>query len=449
MSVEAKVGFFVVLGIAMLFLLTTQVSEFKNMSKDGYRIQVFVDDSTGLEVNSKVKMNGINIGWLESFSFSDDFIILNIFIEQDYQIPIDSEVQLVKESLLGSSIIAITRGSSNQFLVNNSFLKKYKKYASFENTSDSFYQTSEEFRKLAEEIRESLNKQTRDKLGEAILNLSIILKDIKEMVRENRQGVNNSVGNVEVTTARFPEILESLERTLEKYRNVGTTLDNQLPEVLSSIQILVEELNGTVAENKVPLNKSLKSFNSFFTKGEESIERLDKIIMSLTESEVQFSMRVEGNLMDKTFSSYANISYLPNPNTYYLFSIISAPDFSQSSDGQNLHEKGTELFSVQYGKRYKNWLFRAGIIESRGGIGFDYFAQKDKLKLSLEAFDFNSVNDVRNKYANVKFSARYRLYNHLDLFVGGTNLINDDVGIFFGLGFYFIDNDLKIFAGSI
>jgi phospholipid/cholesterol/gamma-HCH transport system substrate-binding protein len=449
MSVEAKVGFFVVLGISMLFLLTTQVSEFKNMSKDGYRIQVFVDDSTGLEANSKVKMNGINIGWLESFSFSDDFIILNIFIEQDYKIPIDSEVQLVKESLLGSRIIAITRGSSNENLVNNAFLKKYKKYASFENTSDSFYQTSEEFRKLAEDIRESLNKQTRDELGEAILNLSVILKDIKEMVKENRQGVNNSVGNMEMTTARFPEILESLERTLEKYRNVGTTLDDKLPEVLSSIQILVEELNGTIAENKIPLNKSIKSFNSFFTKGEQSIKKLDKIIMSLTESEVQLSMRFEGNVIDKTFSSYANISYLPNPNTYYLFSRISAPDFSKSADGQDLHEKGIDLFSVQYGKRYKNWLLRAGLIESRGGFGLDYFAKKDKLKLSLDVFDFNSINDIRNKYANIKFSARYRIYNHIDLFVGGTNLINEDIGMFFGLGFYFIDNDLKLFAGSI
>ena len=449
MSVEAKVGFFVVLGVVMLFLLTTQVSEFKNMNKDGYRIQVFVDDSTGLEVNSKVKMNGINIGWLENFTMSEDFIILNIFIANGFLIPSDSEVQLVQESLLGSKIIAITRGKASTFLENNSFLKKYKKYASFENTSDSFYNTSEEFRRLAEDIRISLNEDKRNEIGNAIPSLTVILRDIKNIIKENRGGIRDSISNIEDTTDRFPNVIDSLEATLEKYRSVGSTLDDQLPEILLSIQILTEELNSTVAENRDPLNRSLKSFDSFFTKGEDSIKKLDKLIMSLTDSEVQFSMRVEGNLMDQTYSSYANISYLPNPNTYYLFSLVSAPDYSENIGGTSLHDKGQTLFSVQYGKRYGEWLFRAGLIESRGGVGIDYFAKSDRLKLSLEVSDFNAVNDIRNDYANLKATLRYRVYDHIDFFIGGTNLINKDAGVFIGLGFYFLDNDLKILAGAM
>jgi len=449
MSVEAKVGFFVVLGVAMLFLLTTQVSEFKNMNTDGYRVQVFVEDSTGLEVNSKVKMNGIEIGWIENFSVSDDFIILNIFIENIYKIPKDSEVQLVQESLLGSKIVAIKRGVSSEFLKNNSFLRKFKSYASFENTSDSFYQTSEEFRKLAEDIRATLNQQHRDQLGDAISNLSLILKDLKDIVKDSKDGIKNTVSNFEDSTSRFPDIILSLEKTLDRYRSVGVTLDEQLPEVLSSIQILVNELNTTVAENREPLNKGIKSIDSFFIKGERSIKKLDKIIMSLTDSEIQFSMRAEVNFMDKTYTSYADISYLPNPNTYYLFSLISAPDYSKNKNGISLHEKGQTLFSIQYGKRYKDILFRAGLIENRGGVGVDYFAQSDRLKLSLEVYDFNAVNDIRNDYANVKASLRYRFYNHIDFFIGGTNLINQDAGIFMGLGFYFLDNDLKILAGTL
>ena len=452
MSTEAKVGFFVVLGITMLFLLTTQVNEFKNINSEGYRIKAFVKDSTGLEVYSKVKMNGITIGWVESFSMKDEFVVLNLFIKSNVEIPEDSKVTLTKETLLGGRIVSIERGHSSKYLSDGAVLKKYEEYASFEKTSDSFYKTSEEFRQLAHDIRTTLNEDRRRDIENAIQNLSILLKDLKEIIEENRQGVKNIVSNVDKASSRLPEVIASIERTLERYHSVGVTLDKKVPKVMDSIQILIEELNETIAENREPLNRSLNSVNSFFTKGEETIRKLDKIIYSLTDSQLHFGMRGEYNIRDDTFSAYTDIAYLPNPSTYYLLSVISAPEYEYDENGKlknQLHNKGDILFSIQYGKRYGDWLFRAGLIESTGGLGIDYFALNDKLKLSLEAFDFGAVNDVRNKNANVKLSLRYRIYDHIDLLAGGVNLVNDYPSLFLGIGFHFIDNDLKPFLGSV
>jgi phospholipid/cholesterol/gamma-HCH transport system substrate-binding protein len=451
MSAEAKVGFFVVLGLAMLFMLTTQVNKFRNIEADGYRVEVYIDDSTGLSKNTKVKMNGINVGWIEDLRIAEDFVIVTLFIKKDYNIPKNSEVLLVQESLLGSRLVLIKRGDSREFLEDGEFLKKYKVYSSFEQTSDSIYQTSEEFGKLAQEIRDTLNQDTRDDVREAIDSLNIMLLELKEMVQENREGIRNTVSNIELATNRLPEVVASLERTIEKYHDVGVTVDQEVEDVAKYLKSLIYELNGTVAENREPLNSSLKSVDGFFSKGEKSIEKLDKILSSLTESELQFSMRVENNRRDQTFKSYVDVAYLPNPNTYYMFSLISSPDFEaydESGDiGDKLHDEGKTYFSLQYGKRYDDWLFRAGLIESRGGFGVDYFTLEDKLKLSMEAFDFNAVNDARNEKANLKTTLRYRVFNHIDLFVGGSNLLNDQRGVFFGAGFYFIDNDLRTLAG--
>ena len=185
-----------------------------------------------------------------------------------------------------------------------------------------------------------------------------------------------------------------------------------------------------------------------FTKGEESIKKLDKILASITESQIQLSSRGEYNLRDKTISTTTNIAYLPNPETYYLLGLVSTPDFSEIQN-YKLHDKGKTLVSVQYGKKYNNWLFRAGLIESTGGFGAEYFGNGDKWRISGEVFDFNAVNDLRNKYANFRTLFRYRIYDHVDLYTGGTNLLNDERSINFGVGFYFIDNDLKILAGSM
>ncbi len=461
MSLEAKVGFFVVLIVGMLFVLTTQVSEFKNMGAEGYRVRAVVDDSTGLEVNSRVKMNGINIGRLESFSLSGDKVVLNLLIDNGYEVPNDSEIYLSQESLLGGKIISIFRGKSDKNLANGESLNNYKTLASFEKTSDSIYQASEEFKKLAQEVRATLNEDSRNEIKNAISDIALLLKDIREIVRENRLGVKNTVKGFEKTSenfaifsARLPEVIRSFEQTLEKYKSVGTTLDNELPEILTSVKSLVSELNETVAENRQPLNKSLNSFGDFFTKGEESIKKLDKILSSITESQIQLSSRGEYNLRDKTISTTTSISYLPNPETYYLLSLVSSPDYSEINENGNvnnykLHDEGKTLFSLQYGKKYGNWLFRAGLIESTGGFGAEYFGAGDKWRISGEVFDFNAVNDLRNKYANLRTLFRYRIYDHIDLYTGATNLLNDDRSLSFGLGFYFIDNDLKILAGSM
>jgi phospholipid/cholesterol/gamma-HCH transport system substrate-binding protein len=451
MTTEAKVGFFIVFGLVMLFLLTTQVNNFRNVKSNGYTLEVYIDDSTGLSKNTKVKMNGINVGWIKNLKIAEDFVVLEIFIKDGYKVPRDSEVLLVQENLLGSRIVLIRRGDSREYLSEGDFIKKYKVYASFEETSDSIYQTSEQFGKLARELRETMNMERRADVQNAIIDLSEILLEVKEILKENRGDFRATMYNVRSATDRLPYVVSTLEKTLKRYDTVGVTINREVEDVAMYAKSLIQELNNTVGDNGDSLGDTLESVDSFFTAGEESLEKLDKILASMTESELQFAMRVESHGRDDMVKTYVDINYLPNPNTYYLFSMVSSPNFEEKrEDGtfeNTLHTEDETYFSIQYGKRYGDWLFRAGLIESRGGIGVDYFSMEDDLKVSLEVSDFSAINDIRNEYGNVKSTVRYRIYDHIDFFAGGDNLINEDRRLFFGVGFYFIDNDLKTLVG--
>jgi phospholipid/cholesterol/gamma-HCH transport system substrate-binding protein len=446
MSAEAKVGFFVVIGAVMLFLLTTQVNTFKNMNEEGYIVEAYLKDSTGLGKNTKVKMNGIDIGWIESLKMESDFVSVKMFIKSVYKIPDDSEIILVQENLLGSKIILIKRGISQITLKEGGIIKKFQTYSSFEETSNSIYRTSEEFRSLAKELRDTVNQESRKDFSDAISNLNLLLLEIRKIVAENRNGIRNSVENIEITTARLPKVVDALEKTLKKYEIVGQTLDVEIADISTQAQSLIRELNSTVAENREPIKNTLTSVDGFFSKGQESIDKIDKIIESISEAELQFAMRSEFNSYDSSYSSYVDIAYLPNPETYYLFGLTATKDRSVENSG-NIHDTSKTLFSVMYGKRYSDWLFRAGLIESQGGIGIDRFLMNDNLKISAEIFDFNAVNNLENERANLRTTMRYRIYDHIDLFVGGSNLLNEQRGLTFGVGFYFIDNDLKSMVG--
>jgi phospholipid/cholesterol/gamma-HCH transport system substrate-binding protein len=456
MSLEAKVGFFVFLGIMFLFLLTTQVNTFQQYGEKGYNIFAFVDDSTGLEINSKVKMNGVTIGWLEGVQLTNEFVVLKIFIKNKTFIPKDSQVVLVQESILGSKQVNIIRGNESTFLADGDYLKDYKSMASFEQTSDNIFKAADAFQQLTSDIRDILNEQRKQEIGEAITNLNVILVELKDIIQENKNTVHSALDNFENVSYKLndsvnsinnklPQIVDNLDQLLVHYKNLGKTLEGEAPDLISSVENLANELNKTISETKVPLNRTINSVDKFFVQGSDAVEKIDRVLNSLTQTEIQIGFGSNLHLYKDSTEVFSgmDITYLPNPATYYMLSILMGPDFRTNTEN-SLHDEGRVYFSAQYGKRYRNWLFRAGIIESAGGIGIDYFIKNDTMKFTTDLYDFNAVNDVRSKYANLKASFRYRLLDHIDLVTGISNIFNSESRTFFvGIGAFFIDDSFS------
>lgn len=74
----------------------------------------------------------------------------------------------------------------------------------------------------------------------------------------------------------------------------------------------------------------------------------------------------------------------------------------------------------------------------------------DNVKLSLEAFDWNAQNDLRDDNAHMKFALRYRFYKHAEVYAGWDNFINDKAdNIYLGFGASFTEESMKYLLGSV
>jgi phospholipid/cholesterol/gamma-HCH transport system substrate-binding protein len=137
-----------------------------------------------------------------------------------------------------------------------------------------------------------------------------------------------------------------------------------------------------------------------------------------------------------------------------MLSVISMDDYTQTDTSGNYrepttHDSGKFRFSAQYGKRYDDFLFRAGLIESTGGFGVDYFAMKDKLKWTFEAYDFNAENDLRDDSTHLKLGMRYRFLKHLEMYVGWDNFLNSKAdNVYLGFGASFTEDSMKYLLGT-
>jgi phospholipid/cholesterol/gamma-HCH transport system substrate-binding protein len=459
MKLEAKIGLFVVMALAALLFLSTQVTSLGKWGKEGYIIYAFIQDASGIEEHTHVLMNGVMIGDVEEIRIEGKKVKLMLMIDPEVKIPEDSSVIVTQESLLGSKVINIIVGDSTMSLKNGNTLSQSKRYASFDQTSEAVNAAAREMELLMRDFRSVLDDEHRKAIQEAIIAFRDVGVNLDGVIVDNRDELRNAISSFRTMSAGFsqsadtvnqdlPEIMKRINSLATRLDNIGGSLENKLPEAVDKFVKIEDNVSVILAENRAPLKSALESVDGFFKSGEDVINKIDTMLSTFSSSELQVAMHTDYMMRDQYGKVYLGVNYLPNPETYYMFDLISTDDYSKSQLPQK-HQKGETYFSAQYGKRFDNTLIRFGAIESTGGVGVDYFMNHDKLKFSAEAFDFNAINDIRGSRAHLKAQVRYQMLKHLELYGGWDNFLNpESQTIFLGLGLRFIDNDLKYALGT-
>lgn len=453
MKLEAKIGLFVVMALGALLFLSTQVTSLGKWGSEGYIIQAYIDDASGIEKHTHVLMNGVTIGDVEEITIEGKRVKLRLMIDKGVKIPVDSSVIVAQESLLGSKVLNIAVGDSASFIAEGGTLSQSKQFASFDQTSDSVNAAAKELESLLRDFHAILDDEHRQAIQDAIIAFRNVGVNLDGVITENRDDLHAAIANFKTMGAGFSQTADTVNKDLPeimaRVNSLTAQLDNKLPTAVDKFTNIEDNVSTILAENRSTLKTTLESAGSFFKSGEEAFGKVDSMLSSFTTSELQVAMHTDYMMRDQYGKVYLGVNYLPNPETYYMFDLISTDDYSDANNPPKKHQKSDTLYSLQYGKRFDNTLLRFGAIESTGGIGVDYFMNHDKLKLSAEAFDFNAVNDYRSERAHLKAQVRYQMLKHLELYGGWDDFLNPkSQNIFLGLGLRFIDNDLKYVVGG-
>ena len=466
---EVKVGIFIFLGLVSLIFLTLQVNSLQDFNKKGYVIYADIGDASGLAKKAKVKMRGVVIGNVEDMKLKDSYVELKLFIKKGIKIPVDSYVTLSQDNFLGGKYIKIIPSNSFTYYKKNEIIKKYINSTSMEDVMANINIAVDDIKVLIKKLNTTLDDKTISNIKQIISNVkdsSIILKT----VLKNSNNLINEYKNLGVTlNKKIPTILNNANNLVLEYKSAGEKINQKLPTILNKAESLLAKFNKTgdilnkklaplmdeytklgknaneiLNDNKTGLKETVASAKGFFESGSDSFKKIDKYLSSLTKS--QLMVDIQSNYMsdDDYFKTNAYISYLPTPTKYYIFGVTSSKDYSNLSKVNLKHQEDKILVSAEYGKRFNNLLLRGGIIENTGGIGFDYFFNNDKFKLSSDIYDFNAVNDVRGNSPHLSMKGTYLYLKHIE-FVGGIdNILNTNARTYFlGLGVKFKDNDLK------
>ena len=463
LSPDAKVGLLVIFGSMILLVMTFAVGKYQFGMNKGYILQATFDSVAGLDVKSAVRMAGVKIGTVEKVELENSRAKVIMRIDPKVQIPRRTEAMIKTLGLLGEKYVEFVPQSNAE-----------PQPVSAERSP--YYQSDDR-------VQATVSPSDVDKL---INQLSSISDDIKHVTGSLRQ-----VFGTERGTRSMEDILGDLRQTMANVREFSHTLRSDGGELVMRLNELVASLNNVVNENRDNLKMTMENVREASKSAEQALASIEKTTQKIEHGEGtigkllnddsmynnidiaakglgDYVTRIErlkttigfrSEYMFPLSKSYATLEIKPRPDQYYIVEITNDPygkytrtvESTTPPGGQYVSESYsyTYEFSVEFAKRWGNFVARLGLIESTGGAGVDYFAFNDRLKFSFDAWNFDS-NDPVNPKPHLKAAVSFQPFKYLFVNAGYDNFLN--IGLrtpFIGAGLRFDDDDLKYLLGSV
>jgi phospholipid/cholesterol/gamma-HCH transport system substrate-binding protein len=484
-TTEAKVGLFILITMLLLGYMTMQVGQRGFGVKKGYTVDVVFDNVAGLNKYSSVQIAGVEVGRVEDILLKDGKALIRMRIIPSVTLEKDVTAAIKTRGVLGDKYIEIMPGTRGMAALEpGEQIQKVERQADIDRLLNQIGAIADDIKTVSSSLSNVLGGQAgEESIGGILQNMQMVTRNINHLVVSNEATIRTMLLNAQELTANLNRVvtqndakvgdvidnLRDASREMEKTfaafsqiadgvnRGEGTlgqlmkdkTAMTNLNKTLASLQEVSDKINqgkGTLGklvndeETVNNLNQSLSGINRYVTKAEQ----------------FRTFLGYRGEyLWDKSnFKSYLDLKIQPKQDQFYILGLVSDPrgrlTVRENTVGgvttkMEEWDKSGLLFNAQIGKRFRDVVLRGGILESTGGIGVDYMAFNDRLKLTFEAFDFSSERN-----AHLKGYADVQLFKYLYLTGGWDDFISNrkNSSGFVGLSIRFEDDDLKYLLTS-
>ncbi len=496
LSPEAKVGLFVLLGIILLVYMSLKIGGIRIGRAEGYTLYVRLPSAAGLDVEASVRVAGVEVGRVKDIILEKNMAKLVLLIRPDVRIGKDFTAVLKTKGLLGEKYLDLLPGAPDApLLEDGDEIKRVLTYADMDTLVTMLSDVSEDVKKVTETLRKVLGgREGETTLRNILKNIEEISTRLNRVVKKNDERFGRIMANLEEFSALVKEqgpgiaeglktaaqsltdsvnrIASEVDSVLEENRdNLREGIENlrnaslKLEQTMTAVEALTKELGpgikktvnsiGSVAEK---LDKGEGTLGKLINEPEthevlkSTLEGVNRYIKRTENFRTYLSYRGEYLFDAEDTKSYFSLRVQPKADKYYLFEVIDDPRGSRTTETREVTVGNTVTttkevktrdklkFSAQIAKRIGPLTFRGGLIESTGGVGLDLYTLDDRLKFSLEAFDFD-----KDRNPHLKAGATYSFLRFFFLTVGYDDFASR-VGLesaYVGIGFRFEDQDIQ------
>ena len=408
MTAEVKVGIMTVVGVLLLFFVVVGLSHADLFRSSGLTVHVAFSDANGLQAGNTVRYVGVNVGKVESVTAGKDGVEVILKLKKGTEIPKDSKAVITTDGLMGEKLVSITPGQDTQHLVTDGGTLQGDKVKSVDDVMDNANKLLNNVNDMMKNVNSVIgDEKTQGAMRGSIQNIAGITGNVNDMLAANAGNVQQMTANMAAITGQLNESVQRMDGDGKMSADMRSSLEN-IKVITDRFTVIAGEMENiaTDPQSSADIRKTLhntaqisEKVNGLLGGGGMNMEGEAGMLYNDTRNEV---------------SGRANFKLYRRDS----FALVGAEDVGD----------GTQL-NLQYGRAYKDYAARAGLIHGKFGIGADFFTHS-KFRFSLEGYD---PNDWR-----YRLTAQYQIHPHIFLMGQFTRpMSRSDGGNYYGINYVF------------
>jgi len=272
-------------------------------------------DVGGLTPSTLVTLNGLKIGYIREIYFAEDLsgdLIVKIAIHNNFPLPVGTSAEIASNDLLGSRIVKIELGSSEQKYQPNDTLKSKVEVDLKQQVSQQLAPIKIKAERLLVSLdsivlstSKFLNPITQQEIAQSIEQIKYTMTNLGNISKNLSEIISHQKNNLSSTISNFNEITDNLKNNsgkLDHIMNNFSTLSDSLSEI---------ELNKTINY----LNSSVKNLDLILKKIDSSNGTLGLLV---NDPGLYQNLNYTSESLNRLF-----IDFRQNPKRYVHFSAIN------------------------------------------------------------------------------------------------------------------------------
>lgn len=395
MSIETKVGAFVLSGLILLAISIFLLGDF--VFEKRYTIHVLFSDVANLAKDAPVKLSGVEVGQVQDIVLEDSHARVIARVRQDVDIFRDAEFAVGSTGIIGSKYLQIDQGKSS-----SGKLKDGDKVQGVDPVS-----IEKSLTKALGSLTSMLNELNSDgPRGSLTRNLRDTVANVRELTANLNDLIETTRPSLEKTMARADAITEKLDSLLAKSNQMmaGLSSDKGAVGALLHDEKVKTDVKETIASVK------------------EAAGTAKDVFGRITQFRVYWNYDWRYEHAIKASRSDVGLKIAPRPGRYYYVGGSNLGNIVDETPGKGDYAQKNRVDAL-LGWETGPLDVAAGVIRSGGGARLTYtpfqnHALGKRVSVMAQAYDFgrNRVVDGRHMdKPNIDFAVLAKLHRFVGL----------------------------------
>jgi phospholipid/cholesterol/gamma-HCH transport system substrate-binding protein len=285
-NIEQRTKRFMLGAVAVLLLVLLMIAVKQDYFQRSTEIYFFTPNAQGLSNGMAVKFIGFKVGTVQDVSMQPNATVrVKVSLDNEYVhlIGQDAKARLIKEALVGESVVEIIPGSQQVKQVTRNSVLEFERGQDASTVIENLAAQLQPILSDIHQITASINNPNGD-VQQTLKNMNQASGGFRETVNQYTQlGVSSNKAmdkinsSLDILDKAIPKLVDKADATLNNVQSATSDIKKITNESAAEIPALVRNTNALVQDSQETLGGVKKSWllNGLFPKSEEQALPVD------------------------------------------------------------------------------------------------------------------------------------------------------------------------------